>query len=215
MQHGIPHASRVIQILNFPFTAILTCIHESNVNVSSYMSKIFESNTKTVSQTAPKGKAGDTYTIYCGTYRGGYVGFKYKYVVAGSDSGSSATATPAPTAAPVATPVPTSDPVVTPVPTTEPDPGPSVDTRSKPKFKFYWTNHHYVLNIYSTSRTKVKVKATNKLARSSSIRWIKNGKTAKICWSRNCRGGKYKFKITCAGNASWKPGKIEIEVPVS
>ena len=177
--------------------------NESDVNVSSYMSKIFESNTKTVSQTAPKGKAGDTYTIYCGTYRGGYVGFKYKYVVAGSDSGSSATATP----------VPTSEPEVTHAPTT--DPGTSTDVRSKPKFKTYWTNNQDVLNIYSTSGTKVKVKPLNKLAKSSSIRWIKNGKTAKICWKRNCRVGKYKFRFTCAGTASWKPGKTGWVITVS
>ena len=123
------------------------------------------------------------------------------------------TSAPVQTSTPVATPVPTSEPEVTPAPTT--DPGTSTDVRSKPKFKTYWTNHQDVLNIYSTSGTKVKVKPLNKLAKSSSIRWIKNGKTAKICWKRNCRVGKYKFRFTCAGTVSWKPGKTGWVITVS
>ena len=120
---------------------------------------------------------------------------------------SAPTVTISPTSAPAETPVPTTEPVVTPVPTSDPGTGDTTDYRSKPKFKTYWTHNQDVLNIYSTSGTKVKVKPLNKLAKSSSIKWIKNGKTAKICWIKNYKPGKYKFRFTCKGTASWKPGK--------
>ncbi len=197
-----------------------------------YMKDIFTSVTGKVKCTSDiSHKDGDKRSIYFASY-GGQMEWQYTFR---SSGGSSATATPtvistpkptsSPTAsvAPTSAPVQTSTPVATPIPTTEPevtpaptaDPGTSTDVRSKPKFKTYWTNHQDVLNIYSTSGTKVKVKPLNKLAKSSSIRWIKNGKTAKICWKRNCRVGKYKFRFTCAGTASWKPGKTGWVITVS
>ncbi|MBO4396515.1 MAG: hypothetical protein J5819_09245, partial [Eubacterium sp.] len=135
------------------------------------------------------------------------------------------------TATPTPTPSVTSEPSTTPIPsaTTEPggssgggsdsggggDTGGGSDdgggtggggtstTRSSPKWKTKWTHGYDVYNVWVTSGTKVTITPMNKLARSSSIKWIKNGKVAKICWKKKYKKGKYKFKAQSQSNSTW------------
>ena len=60
---------------------------KNSVGVSSDMTQVFTPHTEDLIGTAPEGKEGDTWTLFCGTYRGGTVDFNYKYVPAGSSGG--------------------------------------------------------------------------------------------------------------------------------
>ncbi len=158
--------------------------------------------------------------------------FNYYYIIKNATTTPMATSTPnastapAPTSKPSTAPVPTAQPTSAPVSTTEPtyapeptyepspttDPGGTSVTITSPKFITKFTHNYNVYNVSASNGYKVTITPLNKLAKSKSVKWIKNGKVAKIRWKKKCKKGKYKFRATTEESDTWHAGYYEFEI---
>ena len=71
-----------------------------------------------------------------------------------------------------------------------------------------------VIKITSDSGTKITIKGKNARAKNKKFVKIKNGKTAKLTFSKNAVKGKYTFTVTTAASAGFKSTTKTISIKV-
>ncbi len=88
-------------------------------------------------------------------------------------------------------------------------------TQTTPKWKTKWTHNKDVLVVWNTGNTWVTIKAISKVAKGRSIKWIKNGRKAKIRWRKKFASGKYKFRATSKESGGWLSGTYTFTITCS
>ena len=75
-----------------------------------------------------------------------------------------------------------------------------------------FTHNEDVLVVWATNGFNVTITPVNKLARSKSIKWIRNGKKAKIRWKKKYKKGKYWFEATTQEGGDWLAGYYKFSI---